>query len=194
MDRKGEWRIQVLGWGNVVIGVAAPVTAAVNVLAAMGVFSVEWAGQSVFLTAFLGATLGYLNGSSGWSILRGRPDAFGRSCIAGGLTFGYTIVGILVMATSGRDRALLILIRHGSENWWDWSLSHFQNSALRELPLMAWWVLGFGTLLRYRLAGAPERMSDRAVQGLSATFLLALLGAALRQAHLILDTMLYSQR
>lgn len=191
---KGRWRVAVLGWGNLVIGALIPLSAGINVLAAMRVFRVAWAGESIFLTAFLGAVLGSLHWVSGRNILKERAGAFVWSCVAGGLTFGYTVLGIHVMATSGRDRSLLILIRHGSEDWWDWSLSHFQNSALREIPVLAWWVLGFGTLIRYRLLGASERLRDRAVEGLCFGVFFGAIGAILRLYHLFMDTMLVSQR
>jgi hypothetical protein len=176
------------------IGVILPIGAIANVLAALRVFSVDWAGDSIVLTMVLGVLLGYLSWSSGRGILLGRPWAFQKTCIAGGMIFGYTIVGILVMATSGRDRVLLILIRHGSEDWWDWSLSHFQHSALREIPLMAWWVLGVGTIFRHPLPGAPPKLWDRASAAIGLVFCYTLIGMGARFIHVLFDTALSSQR
>jgi|SRR5579862_3895440 len=194
MDQEHPWRVSVLGWGNLVLGIAIPTFAWINVLAALGVFSVQWAGEAMILTALLGSALGCLHLASGWTILKGRPAALGWSILAGGLTFGYTVLGILEMSTAGRDGLLLILIRHGSEDWWDWSFSHFQNSALREIPLMAWWVIGFGTLARYPVPGSPKMVWERLFRIGGWGFFLALFGAIARLFQLTVDTSLYSQR
>jgi hypothetical protein len=194
VEHQIPWRVSLLGRGNLLIAVAIPVNACSNVLAAMGVFSVERAGDSILFTMLLGALLAYLSWTSGRGILQARPWAFQRTCTAGGITFGYTIAGILEMAMSGRDRTLLILFRHRSEDWWDWSFSLFQNSALREIPLMAWWVIGVGTVLRHRLPGAPARLWDRASQGLGLVFCYTWIGGTARSLQMCLDTGLSSQR
>jgi hypothetical protein len=188
------WRVKVLAWGNVAIGFATPIAVGVNLLAALGVFSVEWAKGSIILAILLGSILGYLTWSSGCDILWARPRAFNRTCVAGGLTFGYTFMGILIMRTAGIDRGLEILIRHGSQDWWNWSLSHFQNSALREIPLMAWWVLGLGTVARHQIRGAPKKTRDRIIKGLGLAFGCAIVGGLARVIQLAQDTLLSSQR
>jgi hypothetical protein len=194
MDADPPWRVTLLGAGNLVLGVLIPVACWVNVLAASQVFSAQWAGEPMVFTAILGSLLGVLHWASGRAVLGGKVGAFRLCCLAGGLTFGYTLFGILVMATVGRDRSVLILIRHGSETWWDWSLSHFQNSALREFPVVIWWVIGFGTLVRHRLPGSPGTPWRRLSGILGWGFFLALAGAFLRQFQLLTDTSIYSQR
>ena len=84
MAHQLPWGVRVLGWGNIVIGIILPLGACMNVLAALKVFSVDWAGDSVILTLVLGALLGYLSWSSGRAILLARPGAFERTCTAGG--------------------------------------------------------------------------------------------------------------
>jgi hypothetical protein len=194
MKLNPPWRVRVLAWGNVAIGFATPIAVGVNLLGALGVFSVEWARGSIILAILLGSILGYLTWSSGCDILRARPRAFNRTCVAGGLTFGYTFMGILIMRTAGIDRGLEILIRHGSQDWWNWSLSHFQNSALREIPLMAWWVLGLGTVVRYQIPGAPKNTWDRIVKVLGLALGCAMVGGLARVIQLAEDTLLSSQR
>jgi hypothetical protein len=184
----------VLGWGNLVIGIATPIGVGGNILTALGVFSVEWARGSIFVATLLGSMLGYLTWSSGRDILRARPRAFSRTCIAGGLTFGYTFMGIVIMRTAGIDRGLEILIRNGSEEWWNWTLSHFQNSALREIPLLAWWVLGLGTVVRYQIPGAPKKTWDRTIKLLGPALGYAIVGGLARVIQLAQDTLLSSQR
>ncbi|MBI3855570.1 MAG: hypothetical protein HY293_07740 [Planctomycetes bacterium] len=186
--------MRALGWGNLALGLAAPLSIAFNILAALDVFSVEWAGRSIVLSTLLGAFIGWMTWRSGRRILDRHPEAFSATCIAGGGSLGYTIVGILVMATAGRDRALEILIRHGSENWWDWSLSHFQNSSLREIPILTWWVYGIGTVIRFRLPGSATCVRERFVAAVGLSFFCALMGAIARFAQLAQDTLLSSQR
>lgn len=188
------WRIEVLARGNLFLAIVIPAAGWMNVLGALRAFSATYAGEPMVFTAILGTILGGLHWISGRSIRNAHPRAFLSSLIAGGLTFGYTVFGMLVMATEGRDRLLLILIRHSSENWWDWSFSHFQNSSLREIPLMAWWVFGFGTLGRYRLPGSPQTMTDRFIQIGAMGFFLAVGGAIVRWYQIMSDVMLYSQR
>jgi hypothetical protein len=79
--------VRDLAWGNVAIGFATPIAVGANILGALGVFSVERASGSIILAMLLGSMLGYLTGSSGCDILRARPRAFNRTCIAGELTF-----------------------------------------------------------------------------------------------------------
>jgi hypothetical protein len=173
---------------------ATPLGVLINILAALKVFSVEWAKGSIAIATLVGSVLGYLTWSSGRSLLRGDAAAFRRTCLAGGLSLGYTIAGIWIMTTAGIDRGLEILIRHGSENWWNWSLSHFQNSSLLEIPLMTWWVLGLGTVLRYRLSGGPQTGKDRLAQGLWLILLCMVGGGVARLIQLAQDTLLASQR
>jgi hypothetical protein len=194
MERRRHWRVTLLGRGNLVIGIATPVVLLINILGALKVFSIEWAAGSIVIASLVGSILGYLTWRSGRALLRGDPAAFGGTCVAGGLSLGYTVAGIWIMTTAGIDRGLEILIRHGSEDWWNWSLSHFQNSSLREIPLMAWWVLGLGTILRYRLAGAPEKTGDRMSSGLWRILPCALAGGIARIIQLAQDTLLASQR
>ncbi len=192
--QKPHWRLSLLGWGSMLVGAAMPLGAFMNVLVAMQFFSLDWAGDSIFLTVLLGSVLGYVNWSCGRGILSARLWAFDRSCVAGGMTFGYTVFGIVEMATSGRDRTLLILIRHGSENWWDWSFSHFQNSALRETPFLAWSVMGIGAILRYPMPGAPDRFWSRVTRALGLIPGFIVIGMAGRSLHLAFDSLLSSQR
>jgi hypothetical protein len=103
-------------------------------------------------------------------------------------------MGILIMTTAGIDRGLEILIRHGSEDWWDWSLSHFQNSALRETPLLPWWELGLGTVVRFQLPRAPKTTRERMIEGLGLAFICAVVGGLTRAIQLAQDTLLGSQR
>lgn len=194
MQQTTPWRVWVLAWGNVVIGVAFPIAAFTNILAALRVFTVDWAGESVVLTAILGAVLGFLHWSSGWGILRSRPWAYQRTCATEGMAFGYTMAGILEMATSGRDRSLLILIRHGSEDWWNWSFSHFQNSVFREFPIMAWCVLGIGTILRYPLPGCPKSPWDRITGALGMVFSFTVIGVIARAIHMGVDGQILSSQ
>jgi hypothetical protein len=193
-EQPPHWRVRVLAWGNLALAAATPIGVLVNILAALNVFSVEWAQGSIFLASLFGLVLGTVTGASGWAIRRNRPGAFKLTCIAGGLTVGYTVMGISTMLTAGLDRTLEILIRHGSDNWWDWSLSHFQNSVLRETPILAWWILALGTAVRFRLPGAPEKMKDRVGNGLVVVFVCAMVGGIARFLQLAQDTLLSSQR
>jgi hypothetical protein len=183
-----------MGWGNLALGIATPIAILSNIVAGLEVFSLSWAGDAIFLAIILGSILGYLTGRSGWGILKGKPWAFRRTCIVGGLTLGYTFTGILVMVTQGIDRGLPVLFRHGSENWWDWTLSHFQNSPLREIPLFIWWVLVLVTVLQYRLYGAPETTRDRIVQGVRLIFWMSVFGLFARLLQMSQDSLLSSQR
>jgi len=188
------WRLKVLAWGNLFIGVITPIGVVLNILAALEVFSAEWASGSILLAAFFGAIFGYLTGRSGWGILHRQIWAYKTTCIAGGFTLGYVIFGISIMTISGRDRGLEILIRHGSQDWWNWSLSHFQHSVLREIPLLVWWVLGLGTLVRYPLPWGPKALKDRVIDGLGPVAGYGLLGCIARCFQLAQDTLLSSQR
>lgn len=194
MKRKAPWRVRVLGWGNLALGVATPLGIWFNILAALRVFSVDWAGGSIVIATLLGAVIGCLTGRSGWGILHARPWAFKATCMAGGLTLGYTCMGIMILVSSDYGRGLEILIRHGSEDWWDWSLSHFQNSAVREIPMLAWWILGFGTMIRFRHPGWPGSARERFAHGFPLVFCFLLIGAISRTFQLAQDHLLSSQR
>lgn len=194
MEQKPHWRIAVLGWGNLVLAIATLIGTLVNILAALEVFSVQWSSDSIFLAVFFGGTLGVLTGLSGRAVLRRRPNAFKVTCSAGGLTLGYALMGVFVMLTAGIDRTREILIRHGSDAWWDWSLSHFQHSVLRETPVIAWWILALGTLIRYPLPGGPQKLRDRLGQGGILLFGFGLIGAVARCIQMAQDTLLSSQR
>ena len=188
------WRVRAVGWGNLALGVATPIAIVANILSALGVFSLSWAGDSVILAILYGSILGYLTGRSGWGILRGQPWAFRRTCIVGGLTIGYTFTGVLILVLKGLDRGLPILIRHGSPDWWDWSLSYFQSSPLRELPLLIWWLIGMAVVIQYRLPGAPEKGYDRFVHGVRWTFWFSVIGLFARLLQHAQDILLSSQR
>jgi len=194
MDEPIPWRVRVLGWGNIFIGVVTPVGIALNILSALRVFSLEWAGGSIGLAAVLGAVLGFLSWRSGRSLLKGHPGAYRWTLIAGSLTLGYTFVGILVMVTCGIDRDLLILMLNGSNYWWNWSLSHFQSSALREIPVLVWWVVGLGTLVRHPVPGAPVRLADRLVSVTTGVFCLGMIGGFARILQMSQDVLLSSER
>lgn len=194
MAEKLHWRVQVLAWGNIVLAGATIIGLIANLLSALQVFSVEWSQGSIVLAVLFGGTLACLTGSSGWAVLKNRPGAFKLSCIAGGLTIGYAGAGILIMLTFGLDRTLEILVRHGSENWWNWSLSRFQHSVLRETPVLAWWILCFGTLVRLPVGGAPDKMRDRLSDGFVLAACLSLVGGIARFIQLAQDTLLSSQR
>lgn len=170
MAPKQPWRIPLLGWGNQVVGVLAPIGAFSNILQGLRVFSFRWAGEDIVLTTLLGLGLGYLHWSSGRAVLHRRPWAYQRTCAAAGAMIGYTSVGMLFLLASGLDRSLINFIRHGSDDWWDWSLDHFQNSAVREIPVLAWSVFSLGTVVRHRFASAPERIGDRIGLGFSISF------------------------
>lgn len=187
-------RVKALLWGNLAIGVLTPIGNGFNILGALGVFSVEWAAGSILCAVVFSSVLGYLTWTSGWRILDAHPNAFQRTCVAGGLTLGYTGTGILILTTAGIDRGLEILIRHGSQDWWNWSLSHFQNSGLREIPLLAWWIFALGTVVRYRLQGASGRMWDRFTEMLFDVSIYVIAGYFARVIQLAKDTLLSSQR
>lgn len=185
--------MRLLGWGNVALGLGTPLSIGFNILAALDVFSFEWARGNIFIATLLGAVLGSLSWRSGWEILNSRASSLTTTCIAAGLTLGYTGMGILIMTTAGIDRGLQILIRHGSEDWWDWTLSHFQNSCLLEIPVFAWWLLGLCTVIRYRLPGWPEKTWDRLIRGLTLAFCFIVIGAMSRSFQMAND-LLASQR
>lgn len=194
MDEGRHWRVTLLGWGNQVIGIATAIGVLVHVLAALKVFSLEWAAVSIVLASILGSILSYLTWRSGRALLRGEAGAFRRTCIAGGMSLGYSLAGIAILTSAGIDRDLEILIRHGSDDWWDWSLSHFQSPSLVEIPLMAWWIVGLGTVLRFRLPGGPEKGRDRVSDGLWLVLPFALVGCMARLIQLAQDTSLYISR
>jgi len=189
-----HWRIPVLGWGNLVLAIAAMIGTLVNILAALNVFTVKWSGISIGMAIVFGGTLGVLTGLSGRAVLQRRKNAFALSCVAGGMTLGYALTGVFLMLTAGIDRTLEIVIRHGSDNWWNWSLSHFQHSVLRETPMIAWWILALGTLIRYPLPGGPEKLGDRLGKGWLLLAAFGLIGAVARCIQLAEDTLLSSQR
>lgn len=194
MNPQTPWRLKVLAWGNLFIAVVTPIGVVFNILGALKVFSVEWSFSSIMAASLLGSILGSLTGLSGWGIMYRRTWAHSITWIAGSLTLGYVIHGMLLMTTEGLDRGLLILIRHGSQDWWDWSLSHFQDSVLREIPLLAWWVCGLGTVIRYPLPGAAPTLPWRLFNACGWLVPLGLLGAVARVFQLICDSSLYSQR
>jgi hypothetical protein len=190
---KQPWRVPLLGWGNQVIGVLLPIGSASHILSGLEVFSWTWARESIILTALLGLGLGYLNWSAGRAVLKRRDWAFQRTCTAAGMMIGYSAVGMLIFAGQGLDGTLLIVIRHGSENWWNWSLDHFQNSAIQEIPLLAWSVFSVGTVVRHRLPGAPARLGERLGLAVGICFCFVVIGGLVRPLHLGAG-MLSSQR
>jgi len=194
MEQKPHWRIRVLGWGNLVIAAATAIGLLMNILAALNVFSAQWSQNSILLALTFEGGLAYLAGASGWAILHRMPGAFKVTCIAGGAMLGYALMGVSLMLTAGLDRTTEILIRHGSDSWWDWSLSHFQHSVLRETPVIAWWILALGTLIRYPLPGGPQKLGERLRQGGILLFCLGLSGALARCIQMAQDTLLSSQR
>jgi hypothetical protein len=194
MEQKPHWRVPALGWGNLVLAVATLIGTLINILAALEVFTATWSQGSIAMAIVFGGTLGYLTGLSGRAVLQRRKNAFKLTCVAGGLTLGYALMGVFLMLTAGIDRTTEILIRHGSDNWWDWSLSHFQHSVLRETPVIAWWILTLGTLIRYPLPGGPQKLGDRIGEGWLLLFCFGLVGALARCIQLAQDTLLSSQR
>ena len=194
VEQKPHWRVPVLGWGNLVLAVALLIGTLVNILAALEVFTVQWSGTSIFMAIVFGSALGWVTGLSGRAVLQGRKNAFTLTCTAGGLTLGYALMGVWIMLTAGIDRTREILIRHGSDNWWDWSLSHFQHSVLRETPVIAWWILALGTLIRYPLPGGPQKLGQRIGAGWFRLLCFGLVGALARCIQLAQDTLLSSQR
>jgi len=194
MEQKPHWRVPVLGWGNLVLAVATLTGTLINILGALEVFTAKWAEGSIALAIVFGGTLGCLTGLSGRAVLQGRKNAFKLTCVAGGLTLGYALAGVFIMLTAGIDRTTEILIRHGSDSWWDWSLSHFQHSVLRETPVIAWWILTLGTLIRYPLPGGPQKIRDRITEGWLLLVCFGLGGAVARGIQLAQDTLLSSQR
>jgi len=194
MKHDRPWRVSILGWGNMLIGVFRPLSALLNILGALRVFRFEYASGSIFIATFLGLALGFLNWRSGWGILRDRPWAFKQTCVAGGFTFGYTFFGTFVMTTAGANGDLIILLDFGSRWWLTWTLSHFQDSCLREIPLMCWWVFGIGTVVRHCVSGAPESVRNRFIAALRLVFPFVLLGIGARMFQCMEDALLYSQR
>jgi hypothetical protein len=191
---KQPWRVPLLGWGNQVVGVLIPIGAVSNIVTGLRVYSFDWAWDSVLVAALLGLGLGYLHWSSGRAVLRGRPWAFQRTCMAGGMMIGFTAAGMLILAAQRLDHSLLVFIRHGSDHWWDWSFDHFQNSALREMPVLAWEVCALGTVVRHRLPGAPAFIRERLGLAVALSFCYVVMGGIARHLQLGTGALLSSQR
>jgi hypothetical protein len=142
----------------------------------------------------IGIVLGTLTGASGWGLLKGRRWDRKVSCIAGGATLGYSGVGVFVMMQFGLGRELEVLIRHGSIDWWDWSISHFQSPAFLEIPLIIWWIICLCTIFsRPEPRGATGLLIENP-PGMGWVIFLALIGGVVRFGQIVADVGLYSRR
>lgn len=187
-------RLLILGWGNVVIALVMPLKLLYLYLRALQVFSPSYGSGSYGVTGILSIGLGFLAGCSGRGILKVRPWATKMTCIAAGVWLGYTIDGIYTLAVHGTERQLLFVIRNGSEYWWNWSISHFEDSGMIEIPFLVWWVYGVGTILRSQFPGAPVDPGTRVIRGLLLVVGFAFMGALMREFQILVDTSLYSTR
>ncbi len=99
------------------------------------------------------------------------------------------------MLAFGLHRGLEILIRKGSTDWTDWSLSHFQSPALIEIPLVVWWVVCLGTIFsRPERRSAAGLLMDRPPASIGWVILCTIIGGFTRWFQLGIDLEHYSQR
>jgi hypothetical protein len=142
----------------------------------------------------MGTVIGTLTGVSGWGLLKGRRWARKVSCIAGGLTLGYSILGIYIMLAFGMHRGLEILIRNGSMDWQDWSISHFQSPALIEIPLVIWWIICLGTIFSRPEPRDAHGLLIENPAGIGWVILYAIMGGITRWFQVGIDVEHYSHR
>jgi hypothetical protein len=187
-------RAKVVGWGNLGLGLATPLRIGFHVASALQVFTYSWCGDSILLLAFLGSTLGILTGASGWGLLKQRPWTRRITCIAGGATLGYSAIGIFIMLVFGLRRELEVLIRHGSTNWWNWSISHFQSPIFIELPLAIWWIISLAVVFSLPQPRSRHGLLTQSLPGIGWVVGSAVLGGLSRWWQVGTDVVHYSQR
>jgi hypothetical protein len=194
MDRPLSRRLKIVGWGNLVLGLCTPPRVCWHLVAALNVFSYAWCKTSIWFLLAVGSIIGTLSGWSGWGILKRRAWAQHLTCAAGGATLGYAGAGIMFMVAYGIHRGLDILIRHGSSNWWDWSLTHFQSPVFVELPLVTWWIFCLRmTLGTPGLESRPDPASGPGA-GIVEVIGCAILGGITRVFQISVDMVHYSNR
>lgn len=186
--------MKILGWVNLLLGVSSPLRMGFHIASALSVFSYAWCADSILLLVVIGTIIGALTGVSGWELLKGYPRQRQVSCIAGGLTLGHAGVGIFIMFAFGTRRSLDILIRHGSTNWLDWSLSHFQSPAFLEIPLVVWWMFCLSAILSRREPGKANGILGQSLAGIGLILVCAVLGGLSRWLQFGIDVEKYSQR
>jgi hypothetical protein len=195
VDSLSTRRLKLVGWVNLVSGLASPLRMGFHAIAALQVFSYSWCAPSLWFLFVFGTAIGILTGASGWGLLKQRGWARKVSCIAGGLTLGYCAVGVLCMAIAGVGGHLEVLIRHGSINWVDWSISHFQSPSFVEIPWSIWWI---GSLIASLTHPEPRNekglLTNPAPAGIGRVVLFAFMGGMIRWIQIGIDLPNYSQR
>ena len=189
MDVAAADRIRILGRGNLIVALLLAARFAFVFSDAGRFNSYSYDEKSYQCLILVVAVLAGYTALSAIGLLRRSSWAVGVTCHAGGLTMGYAGMGNFIMAAFGAERGLDRVIRHGSEYWWAWSISRFQNPMWVEGPLMVWWLYALWSL--HRAIGKefpPPSVTKRAMIGI-------FIGVGLRVVQVGTDvTLLSSQR
>ncbi|HZE95462.1 MAG TPA: hypothetical protein VE981_00395 [Planctomycetota bacterium] len=148
MDAAARARIRFVGWVNGVYGASFPIRVIFTTTSALSVFSLSYAGPEFAAMLLSGLGLAVLTGLSGWRLVKGKPRARSLTRLAGGLSLGYSALGVfMVLQFAALRNGAVTMIRNGSENWLSWSISRFQTPMVVDAALIVWWIIALSIVL-----------------------------------------------